>query len=94
MAMIFGNDGYQFFRGDVVHIKLHGAYFLKVSGLLCDTFQFFRFGISLGDLVFDCLLPAFQDTFLHLPSLHRSGILFVVLGLVIVDRLQHEMQDG
>lgn len=81
------------FGCDVVHVELQRVCLLEVGDLLCDALQFLRVGGAFGDLLLEGLLPAFQHALLHVSGLDRSGVALVVFDLVVVDRLQHEMQD-
>ena len=92
VAVVAGDDGDELLGRNIIHIQLQRIHFLEVGDLLRDALKLLRIGVALGDLLLEGLLPALQHALLHASRLDGSGVGLVVFDLVVVDRLQHQMQ--
>ena len=93
VSVVACDDGDELLGCDVVHVELQRVCLLEVGDLLRDALQFLRVGGAFCDLLLEGLLPALQHALLHASGLDRSSVGLVVFDLVVVDWLQHEMQD-
>ena len=93
VSVVACDDGDELLGCDVVHVELQRVCLLEVGDLLRDALQFLRVGGAFCDLLLEGLLPALQHALLPASGLDRSSVGLVVFDLVVVDWLQHEMQD-